>query len=495
MIETRRSLFATALLLAIAAAAPFVSTLRFGLLRYDDEAVLVQRRVQPRVARDWLTLLDPRSTPWEFLPLRDLATAIGWSTFGIPALHALPILAHVVATLLVWRFFMMLGLGAFAAFCGAALFAVHPLHAEAVAWASSLEDPLSACFTLAAALSLPGSLRGSWPRALPPILWMLCASLSKYPAIAIVPALLGVLVVREPRDRWRRGFSIVASCLVISVLVYLSSRPRLAHLARPAHSLLARIALAPAQILVYLRLGLAPAALHVEYAPLSASGIASIAAVLLVILLALAAWRMRRRHAAIPVLGALFLIAIGPALAPIGSESISERCAYLALAGLAGLAGLFVARIVRRTAGSVAPFLALVFALGWGSHAAAARFRSDVALWTDAARFEDSPIVASQRVKSLAPVDPKEAVNVALAKLFEALVARGRNREAEEVAARLLSVSGCNDRIACVRAAQFLALVSHQRGDARSERRWLLRARGLSNDPAERARIDALLSR
>lgn len=75
----------------------------------------------------------------------------GASPFGF---HALNLLLHGVNTVLI--FYLLVGLipadNRVAALVGAALFAVHPVHVESIAWAAGLTDPLVTLFLLSALL-------------------------------------------------------------------------------------------------------------------------------------------------------------------------------------------------------------------------------------------------------------------------------------------------------------------------------------------------------
>jgi protein O-mannosyl-transferase len=66
--------------------------------------------------------------------------------------HAVNVLLHLINVLLVWRILGRLMRSPWAAGVGAAIFAVHPLQVEAVAWVSSTKDLLSGMFALLAIL-------------------------------------------------------------------------------------------------------------------------------------------------------------------------------------------------------------------------------------------------------------------------------------------------------------------------------------------------------
>lgn len=155
----RRSL-PFALLLAIVAAGSYAGSLGHGFVWDDDELIL-----QNRYLRDWseagtnLTSdffrrsTDPaRIGYWR--PAVTLSYMVdvaihGTEPFGF---HLTNVLLHVLVTLVLWELARRLPLPGAVAVSGALLFAVHPVHAESVAWVSGRTDLLCALFFLAALL-------------------------------------------------------------------------------------------------------------------------------------------------------------------------------------------------------------------------------------------------------------------------------------------------------------------------------------------------------
>ncbi len=72
---------------------------------------------------------------------------------GAPAQHIFSILIHVINVCLLFVFLGLLGFLNLPAFIAAAIFAVHPINTEAVAYISGLGDPLSMLFILSAGIS------------------------------------------------------------------------------------------------------------------------------------------------------------------------------------------------------------------------------------------------------------------------------------------------------------------------------------------------------
>ncbi len=100
-------------------------------------------------------------TVYLYIPLTyTIWAAISWATqftdaaghiVQVPwAFHLASLLAHLVTTLLVYRFLLRLKLQPLSCFCGAILFAIHPVQVETVAWASGLRDLLACAFSIAA---------------------------------------------------------------------------------------------------------------------------------------------------------------------------------------------------------------------------------------------------------------------------------------------------------------------------------------------------------
>lgn len=64
--------------------------------------------------------------------------------------HAVNVLLHAIAVLLVWQILMEIGCSSFVACIAAAIFAVHPVHVESVAWITERKNVLSGVFYLGA---------------------------------------------------------------------------------------------------------------------------------------------------------------------------------------------------------------------------------------------------------------------------------------------------------------------------------------------------------
>lgn len=144
-------------LLLIATALTFARVVSFDFVALDDEKHLLYSR-------------ESISAHWErpYLKLYIPLTYTAWSLIGEvsshPAVfHAANLALHLFNVWLVWNLFALTGASAAAVFMAAAIFALHPMQAEPVAWVSGLRDVLSAALFLSALLLLrrapPTSIR------------------------------------------------------------------------------------------------------------------------------------------------------------------------------------------------------------------------------------------------------------------------------------------------------------------------------------------------
>jgi tetratricopeptide (TPR) repeat protein len=164
MTRTRGIHIAATLAMIILAAAPFFQTLGFDLV-WDDAALISRiasvadtQGIKGLFVSDFRLSADAdlgyyrpvtTSSVW-------LQTASAWRSSDDTAraraarsLHAGNLLFHCINSLLVLLVLRRVVGGAWAAWLGAGLFAVHPVHVEAVAFVSARTDLLAAMFTLA----------------------------------------------------------------------------------------------------------------------------------------------------------------------------------------------------------------------------------------------------------------------------------------------------------------------------------------------------------
>ncbi len=194
------------LLLAVAVFTAYMVSLPAGFIDYDDGWLIRDNKTLHRTDSGVLTAIwsdlsfDTRSgLGSEYLPVRDTFVGIEGHLVGfVPQLMRLVGLGLYIAAALLLRAYLVRvlpkdGVGEIAAW----LFALHPVHAESVAWLAGQKDLLALVFVAAALLIYARNDR--WNRVAP--LLVLLAALSKSMAV-IAPGLLllhDLLVRRRPR--------------------------------------------------------------------------------------------------------------------------------------------------------------------------------------------------------------------------------------------------------------------------------------------------------
>ena len=183
----------------------------------------------------WQIVKNPQIQSWDYLPRlfsSDLWSQSGtehavhfyrplfsvWMLFvntigGLaPAWwHFCSMLLHALTTLLVYTLCEKLLESRVAAFFAALLFAVHPIHVDAVSWVSASNEILFTVFALGAVLVLVAPEMSSWRIAASTALYA-AALLTKETAIAVMPVLLLVVLFRA-----KRGSAVRAGLWYLSV--------------------------------------------------------------------------------------------------------------------------------------------------------------------------------------------------------------------------------------------------------------------------------------
>lgn len=180
--------------LALLSILAFLPALGNGFV-YDDEGYILRN---PNIGELtpgnlWTILTEPYFG--NFHPLHHLLIALQRALFGLNPLgwHALSLLLHGLNTALLYRVLLRLGIGGAVSVAGTALFAVHPLQAESVAWISEQKNLLSLLFVL---LSLGAYLRARATGSLLPwigsLLAFFLALAAKVSAVALPPVLMAI---------------------------------------------------------------------------------------------------------------------------------------------------------------------------------------------------------------------------------------------------------------------------------------------------------------
>jgi tetratricopeptide (TPR) repeat protein len=128
----------------------FSSILDNDFVNWDDMRYILDNEVVHSFSGENLKKSFSEEVSDNYHPLTNLSQTVDWVLGGGKALpfHLTSLLLHLLNVVLVFVLIRNLGKAEWAALLVAAIFAVHPMHVESVAWASERKDVLYACFFL-----------------------------------------------------------------------------------------------------------------------------------------------------------------------------------------------------------------------------------------------------------------------------------------------------------------------------------------------------------
>jgi Flp pilus assembly protein TadD len=417
-VPSRRITIAIYLFLVAISLAVFGQTVRYEFVNFDDDLYVYNApAIQAGLTVKGLALAftSPHARNWH--PLTTISHMLDCQLYGLKAggHHATNVLLHTIAVLLLfWVLRQMTG-AVWKSATVAALFAVHPLHVESVAWVSERKDVLSAVFFL---LMLGAYLRYTRARSITRYLAvavLFAAGLMSKPMLVSAPVILllldywplrrfeqvsstnGKAKIAKAGDQWPviRDLSLEkvpllllsAGCCVITFVLQKRATGSI-----PPLPFLWRMQNAVATYVIYIWETLWPARLAVFY-PHPNDTLATweiLLAIGLLLTMTIAAIVFRRKR---PYLFTGWFWYVGMLLPVIGVVQVGEqghadRYTYLPHIGLFLLAVWFVADVTaafqRSSRIAVASAVVIIVALGWGAFIQTSYWRNSETLWTHA---------------------------------------------------------------------------------------------------------------
>jgi cytochrome c-type biogenesis protein CcmH/NrfG len=176
--------------------AVFGQTLRFSFVNYDDPVYVSEN---PKI----LAGLNWQSAGWAFThvhshnwhPLTTMSHMLDDRVFGPRPgpQHFINVLLHSISAVLLFLLLEQIALRLWSSAFVAAVFAIHPLHVESVAWISERKDVLSGLFFMLTLLAyVRYTRRPGIVRYLTMSFWFVCGLLSK-PMLVTLPMVLLLL--------------------------------------------------------------------------------------------------------------------------------------------------------------------------------------------------------------------------------------------------------------------------------------------------------------
>jgi Flp pilus assembly protein TadD len=359
--------------------------------------------------------------------------------------HALNLLIHLAATLAVYWLLRQLKFAPWPAAVGAALFGVHPVQVESVAWTSGTKDLLCGLFaTLALALYVRAAQRatddqaGDLPRGAAARDYalatgtLLLGMLSK-PTTMVVPAaalVIDLLLLHRPLRRapiWLAPWAVLSAiCAIVARAVQPPAE------VASAGPLVYRPLVALDSIAFYVGKLLLPVGLTVDYGrspeAILASGSLFVSWVVPFALAALAGWLIWKRRQPMPAVAmAVALIGVGPILGLVSFDfqamsNVADHYLYLPMVGVAMLAAWVMSQLARPIWLGAAG--AVLVALAIRSSVQAGTWRDTGALFAQVLRVNPDSSAAHNSLAVLATQEGRPADAIQLGERAVALEPR-----------------------------------------------------------------------
>jgi tetratricopeptide (TPR) repeat protein len=341
-------------LIALATLAAFCPVFRANFVNWDDDVYVYDNpHLRAGLSRPGIAWAFTGVQGGYWIPVTWLSLLVDYQLYRLQpwGYHLSNLLLHLANALLAYLFFERTTGRPYRSAFAAALFALHPLRVESVAWVTERKDVLSVFFGLLALLAYESYARRATAWRYLPVAAALTLSLLAKPMLVTLPCLLLVLDY-WPLGRWpsdRRGcFRLVLEkvpllvlAAAISLVAWHTQEQAGAVRSLEAVSLSARLANAAVGYVRYLQMTFAPVGLAplYPYSPADLTPEKSTAALLfLAAVTVLAAWQARQRPALLVgwlwYLGTLLPVS---GLFQSGDQALADRFTYFPSLGL-GLA-------------------------------------------------------------------------------------------------------------------------------------------------------------
>ncbi len=381
MSVTRKAAIAAALLVALTAAA-ILPVLHNGFINYDDpQYVLENRHVRTGLTLEAVAwaLTTFHASNWH--PLTWVVHQLNVTLWGLDPFghHLTSFMLHLANAVLVLAALRALTGLLWPSFLVAALFAVHPLHVESVAWVAELKDVLSSFFGLLTLLAYLRFLSRPEPSRYAVTVLLFAAGLLAKPMLVTLP-LVFLILDWWPLDRWRmpgttrrilrEKLPLLALSVLSSLVTYRAQGEAVGTIVE--YSLAVRTGNAMVSYVRYLEQAFWPALLAPFYPhpgdtlPLWQTG----AALLFLLGLGWALFVARRARPYFLAGGLFYLIMLLPVigLIQVGGQAMADRYTYLPLLGpfvavVWSLRDLPLGRMERRTVTTAAALLLIPLAV------------------------------------------------------------------------------------------------------------------------------------
>jgi protein O-mannosyl-transferase len=428
----RRTLLA--LVLAAVVLAVFWPAVGNDFVNFDDDRYVIDNTAIQRG-------FDAESLRWAWTtthmanwhPLTWMSHMLDWRLFGADAAghHATSVVLHALNTSLVFLALETMTGAAWRSALVAALFGLHPVHVESVAWASERKDVLSTCLWLLTTLAYLAWTRRPTRARYALVALGLALGLTAKPMLVTLPATLVLLDywplgrLRSTRDLWTRVREKLPLLLIVaasSVATMLAQRSGGAVGSLEVYPLAVRFGNAAIAYGTYLWMTVWPFDLSILYPhPKTVSGWRLAASLVALAVLSALALRERTRRPWLLVGWLWYVGTLVPVigLVQVGDAALADRYTYVPLLGIFVAVAWTLPALPRLVPAIAAVILALLAAR---TRAQIGTWRDSVAVWTQSLAVEEQNPVAHNNLAFV--LDDRGETAAAIAHLERALVLR-----------------------------------------------------------------------
>lgn len=335
-------------ILCVLTLASYIQVLSCGFIEaYDDEPYVTRNPVVVQgITWEGLRWSLSSFTAGNWHPLTWWSHMLDVQLFGMnPSLHhATSLVMHTVIALLLYLFFSRTTGMRGRSFLVSALFSLHPLHVESVAWIAERKDVLSSLFGLGAMHAYVSYTHSHQRRHYLLLLILFCLSLMAKPMLVTLPFLLLVLDFwplkrmqqTSPYILIREKLPMLLPVVAVSVVTVIAQNLAGALIPLAGNPLSTRLAVALNAYIVYLRKFFAPYDLAVYY-PYAAVPVGrAVVAITILFLITAVVWQLRRSSHFLLTGWLWFLGTLIPAIGIIrvGTQPYADRYTYLPIIGV-----------------------------------------------------------------------------------------------------------------------------------------------------------------
>ena len=410
--QTRSTVLAICVALAAITWLVFGQTLRHDFVNYDDgEYVYDNPQVTPGLTREGIVWAFTRSHAANWHPLTWLSHMVDCQLFALRAggHHFTNVLLHSATAIVLFLALHRMTAGLWRSAFVAAVFAVHPLRVESVAWISERKDLLSGLFFVLTIGTYLRYARAPSRGRYALVLLLFALGLMCKPMLVTVPLVL-LLIDYWPLQRpisLRRAvleklplLALSAASAVVTLFAQTRALNRLEHLSIPT-----RLANAATSTATYIAQMFWPSGLAPFY-PLEPAKLTALRVVLSVLLVAgvsvFVFLLRRRRYLVTGWLWYLIMLAPVIGIVQVGQQAHADRYTYLPQIGLAIALTWGAADFVRRwrrfrlVSGGLA--VATVASLAFAAHKQTAYWRESETLWNRTLAVTENNVIAEQNL-------------------------------------------------------------------------------------------------